>query len=1580
MKRLMMVGMMMVKGVAAAANFCVAYRVARTSGSSRLAVLCSGIVSLTLLFPPIAWVGVLYSPKASAIFALDCQGPPLPYPYDTPGSIGAPGSAFCKTVAASDCAADPSSQQCYLETQYARGIVCTNYTVFPPTGCAPWVFQPPVFSDPNAGRGASAYHTDGASIFAPAPGSPTAAPGGLSFWQSYMGAAASNPTLTLNQFTAIWDLNQPGLSVSFDDNSPSFDAGGAAPPSAPPVDSPNDYTPAGPGTFPVDYPSALPLPGLDPVNSIAVSTTYGSGDSNSATASSGGEPINLATGNVFEVQRDFMGLGAFPARFVRFYNSLMQASNFANTELGSNWRGSYDSAVTLISGQSVPTAVVVRPDGQSLAFTNPSGNQWVPQDSTVRAVLRSLNDASGNLLGWTYVTADDVTETYNAAGQLATLANRAGLTQTLTYSPGGQLMSVSDPYGRQLLFAYNAQGQLSQLTDPAGGIYRYAYDANNNLVSVTYPDKAVRQYVYENSAFPNALTGLIDENGSRFVTWTYDGQGRAIGSVLASGVQPVSITYNADGSSSVTDARGTVRQHTFLVTSTGAVRPNGTSVQSCTTSCPSLSSTVAYDVNGVFTSGTDPIGNTTAMTYNSRGLLASRTEAAGTTLARTVGITWHPTYHLPLQITYPDRTISFTYDAGGNRTSQTVTASGVSRTWTYAYNAQGQLTQFTGPRTDVPQIWKYSYDSQGNLSSIQDPLGHLTKFLAYDAYGHPLSMVDPNGVTSSLTFDARGRLTSRSVAGRTWNYQRDAAGQVIGITYPNGATAALSYDAAHRLTDAVYGLGVHKHRVLTAAGDVPQVQLLDATNTVVRQQSFVTDGLGRVTSTTDANGHTRSIAYDSNGRPTNATDALGHQSSLNYDALNRPVAVNDALGNVSSVQYDIHNQPIQVTAANGAITQYQYDTFGELIQESSPDRGNSTITYTAAGLPATRTDARGVVASLSFDVLNRLTRIRYATPAGAAPPTPGNWDIDSRDTDAHPEGDTATWIHDLGPSTVSDDVSYAYDRGTGCTYGIGRLCQREDQSGTEQYAYDAFGDVTQQTHAILGFSYSTQYSYDTAGQLVQEIYPDGRSINYTRDVLERIASVQGLINGSASSLLSTVQYRADGTPSSLTFGNGTTETRGYDPIGRLISQVIGTADSRSYGFDAAGNMTAKQTNVETDQFTYDALNRLTGEGRVQGPSTSNNGFAYDPNGNRLSETRNGVATLLAYGSNSNRLLQIGSQTLRLDAAGNTTADNGGTRTFYYSPAGRLQRIAEHGLPIAAYLYNGLGQRTEKITRQGISLYHYDVFGRLISETTDGSQPSRDYAWADGVPIAQINHWVPLSGMLQRAHCSVGADGKIDWVTYLHTDGLGTPRIGTDVAQTVVWRDDGEAFGESTPTQSVSSEAFPVYVNLRNPGQYFDQETGLFYNWGRYYNPQTGRYISHDPIGLRGGFNPYAYVGNSPLLYIDPSGLVCVWCEAGSTIIGGVLIGSGLLIEAPIAGPALIAAGVLWEIGTGIYAGYEAYSSFNESLQNAKQNENNALDNNSPNTQGAPVNQPPAPPTDSPSSPPSPPAPPNACPT
>ena len=132
---------------------------------------------------------------------------------------------------------------------------------------------------------------------------------------------------------------------------------------------------------------------------------------------------------------------------------------------------------------------------------------------------------------------------------------------------------------------------------------------------------------------------------------------------------------------------------------------------------------------------------------------------------------------------------------------------------------------------------------------------------------------------------------------------------------------------------------------------------------------------------------------------------------------------------------------------------------------------------------------------------------------------------------------------------------------------------------------------------------------------------------------------------------------------------------------------------------------------------------------------------------------------------------------------------------------------------------------------------YDSTGALVKE----------YVYVNGEPIAQVDA------------------GSPETVLYLHTDHLATPRYATNTSGTTVWIWDSGAFGAESPTGIAT-------INLRFPGQYFDSETTLHYNWNRYYDPSTGRYISSDPIGLGGGLNTYLYVNANPLVSIDPEGL------------------------------------------------------------------------------------------------------------
>ena len=208
------------------------------------------------------------------------------------------------------------------------------------------------------------------------------------------------------------------------------------------------------------------------------------------------------------------------------------------------------------------------------------------------------------------------------------------------------------------------------------------------------------------------------------------------------------------------------------------------------------------------------------------------------------------------------------------------------------------------------------------------------------------------------------------------------------------------------------------------------------------------------------------------------------------------------------------------------------------------------------------------------------------------------------------------------------------------------------------------------------------------------------------------------------------------------------------------------------------------------------------------------------------------------------------------------------RSFSYNAAGRLSS-ATAGKRTHNYFYNAQGLRTRKEAGPDTTIYHYDLQGRLITEAYARGVWQRSYGGLNDLPLAQLE---AVHGRFKEA------------VYYLHTDHLNTPRLATDNTGQILWRWEGTAFGDTPPNEDVDNDRKTVTINLRFPGQYYDAETGLHYNWYRYYDPRNGRYITSDPIGLRGGLNTYAYVGNNPLRFTDPTGLVLeTWDPPGGGI-------------------------------------------------------------------------------------------------
>ena len=1002
-------------------------------------------------------------------------------------------------------------------------------------------------------------------------------------------------------------------------------------------------------------------------------------------------PVNSATGNKFQREQDYAAASG-GLTFIRSYNSRSTQSS----GLGVSWRHNWQASLTRYDSALGNYVVATRPDGQAYYFTLTGGN-WV-NEADIKARLTQTVD------GYVLTDGPAQRETYDSQGRLIEIESDGSHKFTLAYT-GAFLSSVSDRFGRTLTLAYDGQDLLATLTDPGNNVTSYDYDTAGNLASVIYPGNQTRIYHYEDTSFPNALTGTTDENGDRYATWTYDAQGRAVSSEHAGGADSGSFSYNGDGTTTITDSLGLTRTRSYTLLQ-GTYKAS--SVTAPSQSCGESAAATAYDANGFVDTRTDFNGNVTDYTHNSRGLEESRTEAFGTPLARTIATQWHTDFGLPTQIEEPGRKTTYSYDTNGNRLTETVTdaATEQSRTTTWTYTTEGLVDTVNGPRTDIPDITDYDYDASGNLIRITNALNHITEITSQDDHGNPLTIVDPNNVTTTLTYDERQRLKTRTVAGVTTTFTYDGVGQLDKVTLPGGAFLDYTYDGAHRLTDIEDNYGNRIHYTLDTMGSRTKEEVFDPSDHLKRAQSQVFDSLGRIEQIKNAaNQVVSQYGYDAQGNRTTQTDAGTFTTTSTPDALNRIKQVTDAADGITQYDYNALDQLVSVTDPKDLTTSYTLNALGDMTLQDSPDTGFTVHTYDAAGNRKTALDARGVQVNYTYDKLNRLTAVDY-------------------------------------PAT-DEDVAYSYD-GTnytaGIVNGVGRLTGITDESGTTTILYDARGNVTQETRVIAGTSHVTGYSYDSADRLTGISYPTGRSVSYERNSIGQVSKVTMTVGPTTTTVAESIAYMPFGGIKSYTLGNGIVVTRTHDQDYRLEEikdQGTPTIQDLKLYYDLRGNIESLEdlvTAARSQTFGYDELSRLTSAEGQYGLQ----GFTYDGVGNRLTQTTTPPAgsastDTYTYPGSSHRLSsQSSGASFGYDDAGAITAK--GSVTLSYNNAHRPNTIT--GSASIANLFNSSGQRVKKTASGVTSVFHYDRFGHLLAETLDtGLLIKREYVWLEDLPLA-----------------------------------------------------------------------------------------------------------------------------------------------------------------------------------------------------------------------------------------------------
>ena len=586
--------------------------------------------------------------------------------------------------------------------------------------------------------------------------------------------------------------------------------------------------------------------------------------------------------------------------------------------------------------------------------------------------------------------------------------------------------------------------------------------------------------------------------------------------------------------------------------------------------------------------------------------------------------------------------------------------------------------------------------------------------------------------------------------------------------------------------------------------------------------------------------------YDAQGNRTKITRGAGTlnlETRFSYDPLYRVKEHTDPKQGITQFQYDGRDRTTKVTDPRNLVTQYPRNGFGDATQLISPDTGITNVTYDSARNLKTRTDSRGVTATYSYDASNRLTGVVYSQS---------------------------------GQPNQSDSWVYG-QTGPGFSNGIGRLTSTSHPAGSSQFAYDPWGAVVTSTQRVAAASGANAaevvsvvgYGYTSAGRLSSITYPSGRRLE--RSYTSRHVSAMSLAqtaNGTPVPLLTDIKWEPFGPVSSWNWnmvGGVVPHERFYDLSGRVTRYRLGNV-FRDMTYDAADRVVGFTHLSANDGIPQPALDQSFGyddNDRITQVTTvaSSWSITYDPNGNRTGVSLNGNPSVYNVEATSNRLTSITNpaRSFGYDNAGNTTSDNP-NYTAIYGLSGSLASITRAGVT-GTYTYDADTRRIRKVTSVGASstiIFVYELNGELLGEYDQTGQALREYVWLDDIPVAMF--------MPDPANPS-GAP----LVFYIHADHLNAPRLVVDMNNASRWQWHAEPFGTTAPEVNPSGLG-DFTQNLRLPGQYADAESGLWYNYFRYYGAKDGRYTTADPIGLSGGIDPYVYVENQPTKYTDPKGL------------------------------------------------------------------------------------------------------------
>lgn len=841
---------------------------------------------------------------------------------------------------------------------------------------------------------------------------------------------------------------------------------------------------------------------------------------------------------------------------------------------------------------------------------------------------------------------------------------------------------------------------------------------------------------------------------------------------------------------------------------------------------------------------------------------------------------------------------------GRNTRGQLMSVGSAERRITASYGTSGFIETLSDPegRTE-----RFTYTASKRIETVTDPDGRITRysyvsdndlpkdpvcsFAFRPEVGERIKTVQYPGLTNPTenTYGSSRRILKQSTAtGLEYRYSYKVGGACItNVAQPGVICSGANCPTDDSLENFQAGWRFHGGQVLTTAVLKP-----DGTTTVLRFGSQ-----GQVLESAHSSGERTLYTRDAQNRATVVTDTVGRTNRFTYDVAGNVIRRVDPIGRITEFEYDLRwSKPTSITRYDDAGTpqvwRYGYDNKGNLETATDPLNNTTRMGYSTLGQMTSVTDALQLKTQFEYDAEGDLTKVvdplRNETlfDADHSGRTTGSTDALGYSTSwvTNGIGQTTEVLDAIGGKTI-----LRFDEGA-------RLQSVTDPRNVTiaSYEYDTFGRLRNELDAARR---STTYEYDGAGRVSRVQDRNGQSKRILYDGAGRVQRVEfadriRALTYDAVGRLSRVEEAesrvdfeydlVDRLVKEVQTNGATTHEVGYsyDRLGRRVSRKVNGADETRYKWDAADRLTSIEFLDGTTRYEWDASGRLQ---RKTLPNGIKAEYAFDDAGRLLT---------ISYRNANGVLIEEASYTY--DARGMRTSKallNGGvvsepTMSATYDASGRMTAVALPSLGVTCSLdYDGNGNLIRKDCGSGgLTLYGwdalnrlreirqgdlraefgYDVAGRRTSRNVQGE--TTHYVYDNDQVVAEIT-----SRDTRKVLTGIEVDEAI--ATYTST--------GYRVALTDAL---GSLIGESDPSGALTTEmAYAPFGAKEVKGDapassssYSGRErdeAGLYYHRARFFDPVLKRFLSEDPIGIRGGLALYAYAAGRPTQLRDPSGLV-----------------------------------------------------------------------------------------------------------